>query len=79
MFQLLSDSLQTGIRFLQPPLPAIPTTHLTIRLPPLRRDVGFGVFRSSDKGDVVPASTPTVLMSVCSKAEVEQPTAYRLA
>ena len=31
MLQLLSDSLQTGIRFLQSPLPAIPTTHLTMR------------------------------------------------
>jgi len=33
MFQPLSEPLQPGIRFFQPPIPAQPTAFLTVRLP----------------------------------------------
>ena len=66
VFQLLSAPLQGGVGFLQHPLPATPTALLAESPASKRRDVGFTMFRSNSiSDDLAPASTPTVLFSVC--------------
>jgi hypothetical protein len=51
MLQPLSIRLQIGICFFQLPLPVTPSAFLAVRLPPVGRDAGFTVFRSSDDND----------------------------
>ncbi len=62
----LSAPLQSGIRFLQHPLPTAPTACLAATPAPKRRDIGLTLFRLSDTNDVVPAFTPAAFVSVCS-------------
>ncbi|TKB71261.1 MAG: hypothetical protein E8D46_18005 [Nitrospira sp.] len=58
----LSAPLQSGLGFLQHPLPAAPSASLTGTPAPSReRDIGFTVFRVDDTSGVVPANTPAVL------------------
>lgn len=74
MLQLLSTPLQSGVGFLQHPLSATPTALLTETPASKRRDVGFPMFRSSSiSDDLAPASTPTVLLSVCLHGVGKQP------
>ena len=62
VMQRLSSPLQTGIRLLRHPLPAIPSAALASMPAPWReRDVGFTVFRIDDTGGSVPANTPAVV------------------
>jgi hypothetical protein len=79
MLQLLSAPLQSGIRFLQHPLPAAEQRALQQRLPPKRRDIGLTLFRLNDTNDVVPAFTPAAFVSVCSILPVKHPAARLLA
>ena len=68
----------TGRHWLSPASFARHPVSASLRRPASqRRDVGFTMFRSSDMDELAPASTPAVVMSVCSKLEVEQPTACR--
>jgi hypothetical protein len=48
MSQPLSDPLQTGIRFLPPPLPAAPSAHLTTRFPS-REGYGLTTLRHGNR------------------------------
>ena len=59
MLQLLSVPLQNGLRFLQHPLPVIPSAFLA-DAPAFtrRRDVGFAMFGCPDTNGLAPASTP---------------------
>src|SRR5438270_10220732 len=59
MLQLLSVPLQNGLRFLQHPLPVIPSAFLA-DAPAFtrRRDVGFAMFGCPDTYGLAPASTP---------------------
>jgi hypothetical protein len=62
MLQRLSAPLQGGIRFLQLPMPAIPTAALTSPPAPSReRDIGVTVFRIDDTSRLASADTPAVL------------------
>ena len=80
MSQLLSTPLQSGFRFLQPPLPAASTVRLAATPALARgRDIGLTLFRLNDTNDVVPACTPAACKSVCSKSRMEQPAACLLA
>ena len=58
--QRLSRPLQLGIRFLHDPLPAPPTTFLTVCLPQGQR-YGLTMFRICDTRGVGSASLPTIL------------------
>ncbi len=80
MLQSLSDPLQSGLCFFQHPLPVTSTAHRAMTpASPLRRDVGFILFRCDDMDDLVPVTMPAAVVSVCSKAEMEQPAARLLA
>jgi len=69
MLQLLSAPLQNGLRFIQHPLSATSTAHLAMTpASPMRRDVGFTVFRSSNMDELAPVSMPAVVVSVCPKS-----------
>ena len=76
---LLSAPLQSGICFLQPPLPAASTVLLAETPAPRGRDIGLTLFRLNDTNDVVPACTPAASVSVCSKCRWKQPAACLLA
>src|SRR6266853_6174373 len=67
MSQLLSTRLPGGIRLLQHPLPAAPTACLAPPPASTRRDIGFTVFHICDMSGLVPANTPVILMSACSR------------
>ena len=79
MLQLLSTPLQSGIGFLQHPLPAIPTTHLAVCLPRRGGMSGLPCFAYAAPNDLAPASTPTVVSSVCPHGVGGQPAACLLA
>lgn len=55
--QPLSSSLQTGFRFLHPPLPAVPSIDLAVDLPRRESD-GLTTFRASSKDDLDLSFTP---------------------
>ena len=52
---LLSARLPNGVRFLQHPMPAIPTALLAERPALFRRDVRLTMFESNDTDELVPA------------------------
>ena len=63
MLQPLSEPLQPGIRFFQPPIPAQPTASLTVRLPKstaFRRPYGLTAFPARYKTGLGPAYSPVV-------------------
>lgn len=62
MFQPLSGPLQPGVRFLRPPIPALPTAFLTVRLPALTRwqQYGLTTFPACHTTDLGSASPPAV-------------------
>lgn len=65
MLQSLSAPLQSGLRFFQHPLPAIPSACLAdAPASTRRRDVGFAMFDCDDMDDLAPTITPAVLLSV---------------
>jgi hypothetical protein len=65
MLQSLSAPLQSGLRFFQHPLPAIPSAFLAdAPASTRRRDVGFAMFDCDDTNDLAPTITPAVLLSV---------------
>ena len=65
MLQSLSAPLQSGLRFFQHPLPAIPSAFLAdAPASTRRRDVGFAMFDCDDTDDLAPTITPAVLLSV---------------
>ena len=65
MLQSLSAPLQSGLRFFQHPLPAIPSACLAdAPASTRRRDVGFAMFDCDDTDDLAPTITPAVLLSV---------------
>jgi hypothetical protein len=80
MLQPLSASLQSGLRFLQFPLPAILTV-LLANSPASepRQNVGFLMLDSNDTNELAPAFTPAVCLSVCFMYTNEAPTACLLA
>lgn len=61
MFQPLSEPLQPGIRFFQPPLPALPTASLTVGLPLARRKYGLTEFHFNDTSGLGAAYPPVVI------------------
>src|ERR1700682_4587965 len=67
MLQPLSIRLPDSFRLLQHPLPAIPTACLATSPASMRRDIGFTVVRICDMRGLVPANTPVILMSACSR------------
>ncbi|SPA03592.1 protein of unknown function (plasmid) [Cupriavidus taiwanensis] len=80
MFQPLSESLQSGVRFLQPPIPAQPTAFLTVRLPEPH------CARAAIRAYHVPCTLQDRvrvclfadgLVTTCSECPAEQPTKYR--
>ena len=79
MFQPLSTPLQSGIRFLQHPLPAAPTACLAATPAPKRQNSGLTLFRLNDTNDLVPTFTPAAFVSVYSILPVEHPAACLLA
>jgi len=63
MFQSLSEPLQSGIRFLRNPLPALPTVPLTVHLLigfPLERQYGLTAFPICHTTGLGSASSPMV-------------------
>ena len=65
MLQSLSAPLQSGLRFFQHPLPAIPSAFLAdAPASTRRRDVGFAMFDCDDMDDLAPTITPAVFLSV---------------
>src|SRR5580704_15542364 len=64
---------RVAFAFSSVPLPAIPTTHLAACLPPMRRNVGFTMFRLNHEDDLAPASTPAVVLSVRLLTENKSP------
>jgi hypothetical protein len=61
-FNLLSRPLQPGIRFFQPPKPALPTASLAVGLPcKARRKYGVSEFHINNTSNVGSANTPRVL------------------
>ena len=65
MLQSLSAPLQSGLRFFQHPLPAIPSACLAdAPASTRRRDVGFAMFDCDDTDDLAPTITPAVFLSV---------------
>jgi len=64
MFQPLSEPLQPGIRFFQPPIPAQPTAFLAVRLPEptaLRQPYGLTTFPARYTTGLGPASSPVIV------------------
>jgi len=62
MFQLLSTSLQSGVRFFGYPIPATLSAHLTICFP-LRENYRFSTFRLITTDDLGYAFSPVALAS----------------
>ena len=63
MFQPLSEPLQPGVRFFQPPIPAQPTAFLAVRLPKLtalRQPYGLTTFPARYTTGLGPAFSPVV-------------------
>ena len=81
MLHSLSAPLQSGLRFFQPPLPAIPSALLAdAPASKARRDVGFTMLDNDDTNELAPASHTGSLECPCVPCvRVEQPTARLLA
>jgi hypothetical protein len=61
MLQPLSPSLQSGLRFFHPPLPALPWAFLTVSFPLSEEKYGFTVFRSRNADGLGSLSPPVAL------------------
>lgn len=72
MFQLVSGPLQSGIRFLQPPLPTPPTASLAVDLPMRAAEWAYPVPLSQQDGEGF-LSTPAILWSACVHHRLDAP------